>query len=132
MTENQKRLAIVGVVIIVALILFMRNSGSNATTVISGNELPSASNLQSPTIVIKERQPFVLPNFSGGASNNSLSAIGACCADCRPQTSSFRNAPSGNGITFVTNRGNSGPNVYNYYQQPVTLPRSTVSMIMRG
>jgi hypothetical protein len=125
MTENQKRLAIVGVVIIVALFFFMRGNDSNATTVVNEGSIIAGGGVESPSITIGARRPFVLPNFSGFASNNSLSAIGACCADCRPQTTSFRRDTS-SGITFVTNRGDNGPNIYNYYTPAPYMPPSYI------
>lgn len=123
MTENQKRIAIVVVVLIVALLLFMRGGNANAgNTVVNNGGLVefgdvASPNLSAPSFTFNPREPFVLPDF--GTNPNNLSAIGACCADCSPRTAtpSYR-APTP-GITFITNRGNSGPNVF-VYQQPVS------------
>lgn len=122
MSENQKRLLIIAVVTIIALILFMRNGGSSITNVSNSEGLP-LNNIDSPTIVIEGRAPFILPDFGIGASSNELSAIGACCADCsaRSSTPTYR-ANSGPQITFVTNQANRGPNVYNYFELASSQP----------
>jgi hypothetical protein len=137
MNERQKQLLIIGVIVVIALILFMRSNNNSTTVVNSGGDNVSLPQVNTPNIIIEGRQPFVLPNFGVSNSANSLSAIGACCADCRPQTntSSFK-SNTGSGITFVTNMGNSGPNVYNYIQQaPPQQPvwfKSQVIMRARG
>lgn len=120
MSENQKRLLIIGVVIIVALILFMRGNNSSVTNVSNGEEIP-LQNVSAPTINISGREPFVLPNFAPYNPANTLSAIGACCADCsnRGNTQSYREN-GGPRYSFVTNMGNAGPNVFNYINFPVS------------
>jgi len=122
MNEKTKRIAIIVGVIVVALLLFMRNS-NNSSSVITSGEIPATNDLQAPIINISGRTPFVIPDFADYNSAKTLSAIGACCADCRPQSGNLPRAVTGSGITFITNRGNSGPNVYNYYKQPAIRPR---------
>lgn len=124
MSENQKRLLIIGGVIIAALIFLMRGNNSAATVVSNGEEIP-LQNVSAPTINISGRAPFILPNLAPYNPANTLSAIGACCADCsnRGNTQSYRDN-GGPSYTFVTNMGNAGPNVYNYVniaasQQPM-------------
>ena len=118
MSENQKRLLIIGFVVIVALILFMRGNNSTVTNVSNGEEIP-LQNVSAPAINISGRAPFVLPNLGDFNSATNLSAIGACCADCsnRGNSQSYRES-GGPRYTFVTNMGNRGPNVFNYINLP--------------
>lgn len=132
MTENQKRIAIVIVVIIIALILFMRGGSNNVTSINNSGNIP-LSELQGGSINIAGRNPFVLPDFGSGASNNNLSAIGACCANCRDTGTRQVNRSAGPRINFVTNMGNvDRSNTVNYYtpiQQPQFINRRIGLMV---
>lgn len=116
MNEKQKRIAIIIAVIVMAIILFMRSSKGEASQVVNDNGEVALDNVSLPGVYIPERRSFTLPAFNVGNSARDLSAIGACCADCRPSSGrqSFIMPSSGN--TFVTNLGNAGANVFNYYQ----------------
>jgi hypothetical protein len=117
MTEKQKKIAIViGVVVIAVIILFSRK-GASGNTIVNQQGL-SPINVTIPGFNIPERSPFAI-NIPGlpSAAPYDYNAISPCMCN-----GSSLSAPSNTGlsITFVTNEGSAGPNVYNY-------PPATVS-----
>lgn len=109
MTEKQKQIAIViGVVVIAVIILFSRK-GAAGQTIVNQQGL-SPINVTIPGFNIPLRSPIAI-NIPGlpSASPYDYNAISPCMCNGSATVS----APSGPSITFITNEGNSGPNVYN-------------------
>lgn len=148
MTENQKRIAIIAFVFIVILLLFV-GGGNTRNIVNNGGAMPGLDLGQGPNINFGDRQrlvlpddrgvntvtrfPFVLPNLGTRNASNDLSAIGACCADCSGRSQLHAYVPATRGVTFVTNEGNKGPNIFNFFSPsaPVTTPTGRIYPSMR-
>lgn len=125
--EDKKRIVIVGGIIIIAAIILMLMGKNSATVVQRGGAIPSTANSFGDVIV--NRQPFTIPDLGVIRGSDSLSAIGACCADCRPSNApkSYTSFPS---TTIVFNEGDKGPNIFNYYTPTPT--RFTGTIITSG
>jgi len=120
MTEGQKKLAIVAVIVVAIVLLFWpkRAGGATQTTDANGNPIT----VSIPSLSLPPRDGLVinipgLPAFTPYA----FSPISPCMCNGAAQGSTLQ-MPAGLSITNVTNMGNSGPNIYNYQPAP-TQPR---------
>ena len=113
MTEPQKRLAIVGAVAIIAIVLLLLSKNRSGVSV-QNSALPEFGDviISGPNVT---RTVFNIPGLDIGPEYERLSAIGACCSDCQRGSAPMNYAPANGGPTIVFNEGNSGPNVYNYF-----------------
>jgi hypothetical protein len=106
MTENQKKIAIVAGVIIIALILLMSRkqiAQTQATNPLGDVQLPSQSlPARNINVVIPG-----LPNYSP----YQYSPISPCMCNGAAVTQSAYQGPL---VTFVTNQASNGPNIFNY------------------
>jgi hypothetical protein len=113
MTEKQKKLAIIVGVIVIALLLLM--SRKPGTTIVNQKGLdPTQVSLPSNDMPI--RSPFII-NIPGLPSYTpyQYSAVSPCMCNGAATTLGAYQGPL---VTFVTNQGNSGPNIYNYTPPP--------------
>jgi len=111
MTEGQKKLAIVAVIVVAIVLLFWpKRAGGTTQTDKNGNPI----NVSIPSLSLPPRDGLVinipgLPAFTPYA----FSPISPCMCNGAAQSSTLQ-MPAGLSITNVTNMGNSGPNIYNY------------------
>lgn len=111
MTEGQKKLAIVAVIIAAIVLLFWpKRAGGAVMQDKNGNPI----NVSIPSLNLPPRDGLVinipgLPSFTPYA----FSPISPCMCNGAGSASPLQ-MPQGLQITNITNMGNSGPNVYNY------------------
>lgn len=119
MTEKQKKIALITGTVIIALIILLWSRKAAGNTIINKSDM-APINVSIPSMNIPERSPFAinipgLPSFSP----YQFSAISPCMCNGAAQTTSAYQGPL---VTFVTNQGSSGPNIYNYSSvQPDTI-----------
>lgn len=128
MTERQKKIALIVGTIIIALILLLSGRKGTAGTVINNQGETSPINVTVPGFNIPERSPIAI-NIPGlpEMSPYNFNAISPCMCN-GTALASASNVPALS-LTFVTNMGDSGPNIYNYpatvaqdnYYEPVTV-----------
>ena len=111
MTEKQKKIAIIVSVIALALLLLLSSKKASGTTIVNQEQAP-AIDVTIPSMNIPERSPFAivlpgLPDFTP----YQYSAISPCMCNGAAVSQPQNNSPL---ITYVTNMGNQGPNIYNY------------------
>jgi hypothetical protein len=112
MTETQKKLAIIGGVILVALLLLFRKGG-NVVNRLGDNV---TNEFDAPGgVTIGARGPLAIPGITINNPLPELSAISACCSDCSGSAPRASYAPAVPGNTYVYNAANRGPNVFNYF-----------------
>jgi hypothetical protein len=112
MTEKQKKIAIIAGVVIIALLLLLSGRRAAGNTIVNQQGVPDIQ-VTIPSMNIPERGPFAitipgLPSFTP----YQYSAISPCM--CNGAATSAQQQ-SGMALTFVTNAGGAGTNVYNYY-----------------
>lgn len=126
MNDKEKALAIGAAIVVIVALIFLWPKARQIVQGSTGNSpQPVAGSIGGITI---NRAPFVLPSLDMGQPWERLSAIGACCSDCSGSAprQSYERA-SGGGITFITNEGNRGSNVFNYIQAaPAPAPRRAI------
>jgi hypothetical protein len=110
MTEGQKKLAIIGTVILVVLFFLTSSKGVGSTIINQSNRQPIDANI--PSVDIPRGNITInvpgLPSFTP----YQFSPISPCMCNGAEVTS--MNNPQGPLVTFITNQGSSGPNIYNY------------------
>lgn len=118
MTEKQKKIAIIAATVIVAIILLLSSKRASGNTIVNQQGVPDIQ-VTIPSMNIPDRSGLVI-NIPGLPSVDpySFSPISPCmCNGAATQQSNVNPL----NFTFVTNQGNAGPNVYNYYSpQPST------------
>lgn len=113
MNDKQKALTIgAAILVIVALVFFWPKSRQIVRQNNGDVASPVFGSIGGITI---NRAPFVLPSLNMGEPWERLSAIGACCSDCSGSAPRQSYERAGSGNTFVTNEGNRGPNIFNYF-----------------
>jgi hypothetical protein len=112
MTEKQKKIALIVGTIIIGLIILLSSRKSVAGTTIVNQESAPPINVSIPSFNIPARSPIAI-NIPAlpSASPYDYNAISPCM--CNGAAVAQLQMPS---ITFVTNEGNSGPNIYDYSQ----------------
>lgn len=107
MTESQKKLAIIAVTVIIALILLLR--GNRNTTNVT-NATPDI-NVLIPAFNMPPRTPIAIniPGLPGG-SQYEFQAISPCMCNGSSTSGVSDLSP----VTIVFNEGSSGPNIYDY------------------
>lgn len=111
MNERQKKLALIAGTIVIALILLLSSRKATGTTIVNQQQAPGIT-VSIPGMNIPVRTPFAvnipgLPSFTP----YQYSAVSPCM--CNGSEISNSNAYNGPLVEFVTNQGNSGPNIYN-------------------
>lgn len=124
MTEGEKRIAIIGGTVVLALLLlfmFWPRFRAAVNSVTGSDWEPPAVGIDIPGINIIGAAPITIPQLDLSGIDG-LQMIGACCADCTGSSGTgYQSTP---GTTLVFNQGNSGPTVYNYTQQAAPAPSS--------
>lgn len=122
MTEQNKRVAIIGgtVLVVIILLLFFRANKAAVDQVV--NEAANPFNLPAAAIAggdfVYNSGPINIPGITINGERD-MSIIGACCSDCNSKQSTFQDpygSSRGGGVTI--NEGNRGNNVYNYAPPP--------------
>lgn len=113
MTEKQKKIAIIVGTIVIGLILLLSSRKSAGTTIVNQQEMPPIQ-VSIPSMNIPARSPFAitlpgLPSYSP----YQYSAVSPCMCN-GAATRQTDNEPL---VTFVTNAGSTGANIYNYNYQ---------------
>jgi hypothetical protein len=118
MTEQQKKLAIIGIIIIAAILLLWPKQAGGKTVATNSDAQPFDVSI--PSLNMPDRGNLIinvpgLPSYSPYA----FSPISPCMCNGADMYAQNGNNTSGLQMTFVTNQGSSGPNIYNY-----TAPKS--------
>jgi hypothetical protein len=110
MTEKQKKIALVIGTVVIAVIILLWSRRASGSTIIN-KEGMAPINVSIPSLNLPPRTPFAI-NIPGlpAFTPYQFSAISPCM--CNGAATSLP-SDSGFSITFVTNEGNSGPNIYN-------------------
>lgn len=120
MTEKQKKLAIIVVTIVIALILLLWSRKGVSGTIYNQEQMPPIS-VTIPGFNIPERSPIAI-NIPGLPSFTpyQYSAISPCMCNGAATTQGY----TGPLVEFVTNQGSTGPNIYNYTTQQTSYSNS--------
>lgn len=121
MTEREKRIAIIGVTIVAAIILllWLRRGGLGSGSIVAGNSDYVPANIAGITtgpLYTGSDTPFTwdIPGLNLGGPN--LSMMGACCSDCMagPMAQAASQPPM-----FSYGLSGAAPVSFNYAEAPV-------------
>jgi hypothetical protein len=126
MTEKDKRAAIIIGVGIIAILLFLFWRGRGGLLSTAGNTVVNGAPFSLPAVGGISLGPiyygddgftYTIPGLD--LSGPDLSMIGACCSDCMQggDNGAYDPYSPNGGPSYVYNMGDSGPTVYNYYQE---------------